>query len=969
MKFDVQHIDAKWQARWQQDETYKTSSDTSKPKYYVLDMFPYPSGAGLHVGHPLGYIASDIVARSKRQQGFNVLHPMGFDAFGLPAEQYAIDTGVHPSESTAVNTERYKEQMQRLGLSYDWSRSVNTSDPKYYKWSQWIIGQVFEHWYDVDADRARPISELVAHLAEQGTVGLNAAQSEQLNLTAHAWGELSAKEQSDVLMNYRLAFRSVTYVNWCEALGTVLANDEVKDGRSERGNHPVVQKPMLQWSLRITAYADRLLAGLDTVDYSDGLKAQQRNWIGRSTGAQAFFDIEGYEQRLEVFTTRPDTIFGTTFMVIAPEHDLVGELTTDAQQKEIDDYLAYVGSRSEIDRQQETKVTGAFTGSYCINPFTEKRVPIYIAEYVLKDYGTGAIMAVPSDDERDKRFAEKFGIEIIDVVDKSDYPGASLKDKVGKLINSGFLDGMEVKDAIAAATEKLREMGRGKEQVNFRIRDLVFSRQRYWGEPWPIVYNDQDVPELVPVEELPVTLPPMDDFRAVSGVSPLERAKEWNTLPGGRRRETDTMPATAGSNWYYLRYMDPNNDKEFAARDIVDYWQDVDLYVGGAEHAVSHILYSRLIHKFLFDLDKVPTREPYKKLLNQGMIGAPIVNIHLGILLTEDGQRHPIWVSAHATEGQALEVDGLGTGTLVFDGSTGYRKVPLRMIEETSVNNEPSFRLYKDAIDKLAADEAMDAAYFKTILQQAGAFVWEIDKEGRAYLELSAQMGKMSKRYYNVINPDDISERYGTDTFRMYEMFLGPIDQAKPWSVSGIDGVYRFLRRFWNLFVGKGDQLNVSDAEPTKAEMKILHTLIKKVTEDIDKLSFNTCVSAFMVASNELNKAKCNKRAVLEPMVRLIAPFAPHVAEELFAALGGAGSVHHAALPEVEEKWLVEDSHTYPIAFNGKTRLTLDFPAGASMEDIEAAARANDQVAKQLEGKTVRKVIVVPGRMVNFVVG
>ena len=969
MKFDVTAIDAKWQQHWKDHKTYRTDNSTDKPKYYVLDMFPYPSGAGLHVGHPLGYIASDIVARVKRQQGHNVLHPMGFDAFGLPAEQYAIDTGVHPSESTAVNTKRYKAQMERLGLSYDWDRAVNTSDPNYYKWTQWIIGRVFEHWYDRAADRARPIGELVAHLAEHGTVGLDAAQGEQLNLTAHAWGELSAKEQSDVLMNYRLAFRSVSYVNWCEALGTVLANDEVKDGRSERGNHPVVQKPMLQWSLRITAYADRLLAGLDRVDYSDGLKAQQRNWIGRSTGAQAFFDIEGHAgKRLEIFTTRPDTIFGTTFMVVAPEHDLVGELTTPEQEQEITDYLAYVGSRSEVDRQQETKVTGAFTGSYCINPFTQQRVPIYIAEYVLKDYGTGAIMAVPSDDDRDERFAKKFGIEIIDVIDKSDYPGATNKDKVGVMINSGFLDGMQVPDAIRAATDRLAELGIGKQQVNFRIRDLVFSRQRYWGEPWPMVYGQDGVPHLVDAADLPVELPAMEDFRAVSGVSPLERATDWNTLPDGRRRETDTMPATAGSNWYYLRYMDPDNDGAFVDREVVDYWQDVDLYVGGAEHAVSHILYSRLIHKFLFDLDLVPTDEPYKKLLNQGMIGAPIVNIHLGILLAEDGQRHPVWVSQHLSEGSRLEVEGLGSGTLVFDESTGYRKVPLRMVEESSVDNEPSYRLYKDAVDRLAGDEAQDAAYFRTVLQQGSSFVWDHDKDGKPFVELSYKMGKMSKSKYNVINPDDLRQRYGTDCFRMYEMFLGPIDQAKPWSVSGIDGVFRFLRRFWNLYVGNGDRLNVSTEEATKDEMRVLHTLIKKVTEDLEKLSFNTCVSAFMVATNDLSKMKCNKRAVLEPLTRLIAPFAPHIAEELYGALGGSGSVHHAAFPEVEERWLVEDSFTYPIAFNGKTRLTLDFPADASKEDIEAGAKENADVQKYLAGKTIRKVIVVPKRMVNFVV-
>ncbi|MFT7120015.1 MAG: leucyl-tRNA synthetase [Neolewinella sp.] len=967
MKFDVKAIDNKWQQYWKEHKTYRTTNDTSKPKYYILDMFPYPSGAGLHVGHPLGYIASDIVSRFKRQQGFNVLHPMGFDSFGLPAEQYAIDTGVHPSESTAVNTKRYKEQMESLALSYDWDRAVNTSDPKYYKWTQWIISQVFDSWYDTAADKARPISELIAHIASHGTSGLSVAETEPLDISAEAWNGMSAKEQSDVLMNYRLAYRGKSFVNWCEALGTVLANDEVKDGRSERGNHPVVQKPMEQWKLRITAYADRLLSGLDTVDFPDGLKAQQRNWIGRSTGAQAFFDIDGTDKKLEVFTTRPDTIFGTTFMVVAPEHDLVPELTTPEQEKEIADYQTYVGSRSEIDRQAETKVTGAFTGSYCINPFTGKRAPIYISEYVLKDYGTGAIMAVPSDDDRDERFAQKFGIEIIDVIDKSDYPNATNKDKVGKMINSGFLNGMEVKDAIKVASAKLVEMGIGKEQVNFRIRDLLFSRQRYWGEPWPIIYDANGIPQVVTTENLPVELPPMDDFRAVKGVSPLERATEWNNTPVGRR-ETDTMPATAGSNWYYLRYMDPNNDKAFVAGEVVDYWQDVDLYVGGAEHAVSHLLYSRLTHKFLYDMGKVPTAEPYKKLLNQGMIGAPITSIQLGFLATADGSNHPLWISSSVEEGAELEVEGLGKGQLVLGEEAGTRNVPLRMVEETSVNNEPSYRIYKKMMETMQDDPAMDAAYFRTVLKQGNSFLWKKDKDGREYIELSYQMGKMSKRYHNVINPDDICARYGTDCFRMYEMFLGPIDQAKPWSVSGIDGVSRFLRRFWGMFVTE-EALNVSDAEPTKEEMKILHTLVKKVTDDIQKLSFNTCVSAFMVASNDLIKAKCNKRAAIEPMVRLIAPFAPHMAEELFEALGGQGSVHHAAFPEVEEKWLVEESFTYPIAFNGKTRLTLDFPAGASKEDIEAEAKANPEVTKHLDGKTIRKVIVVPKRMVNFVVG
>ncbi len=968
MKFDVQALDRKWQNYWQEHKTYRTTNETGKPKYYVLDMFPYPSGSGLHVGHPLGYIGSDIVARQKRQAGFNVLHPMGFDAFGLPAEQYAIDTGVHPSESTAHNTARYREQMERLGLSFDWDRSVNTSDPSYFKWTQWIIGRVFDHWYDRQEDRARPIGDLVSHLEAHGTDGLRAAESEALAVTAAEFRGMTEKQRSDLLMNYRLAFRSVSYVNWCEALGTVLANDEVKDGRSERGNHPVEQRPMLQWSLRITAYAERLLAGLDTVDYSEGLKAQQVNWIGKSTGALVHFDIEGHDERLDIFTTRPDTIFGTTFMVIAPEHELVDRLTTAGQRGEIDDYLSYVGRRSELDRMSENRVTGAFTGAYATNPLNGERVPIYIAEYVLKDYGTGAIMAVPSDDDRDKRFAEKFGIDIIDVVEKTDYPGATLKDKVGRIINSGFLNGMEVPEAITAATRRIEALGRGTEQVNYRIRDLVFSRQRYWGEPWPIIYDGNDVPQLVPDTELPVTLPEMEDFRAVSGASPLERAKDWVATARGRR-ETDTMPATAGSNWYYLRYMDPNNDGAFVGQDAVEYWQDVDLYVGGAEHAVSHILYSRLIHKFLYDIGKVPTREPYKKLLNQGMIGGPISYIHLGILLTDDGQRHPIWVSSDLAEGTPLEVDGAGKGYLVLDESTGTRLTPLRFVTETSVNNESSFRLYRSSVDEAQQLDHQDAAYFRTILQQGTAFAWHLDKEGRQYLELSVEQGKMSKRKYNAVNPDDICARYGADCFRMYEMFLGPIDQAKPWSVSGIDGVYRFLRRFWNLYTGDGDGLKVSDAPGTKEEMKVLHTLIRKVTDDIDRLSFNTCVSAFMVATNELTKLSTNKREVLEPAVRLIAPFAPHLAEELFEALGGEGSVHHAAWPEWDNKYLVEDSITYPIAFNGKTRLTLEFPSASSREEIEAAARADEQVQGYLSGKSVRKVIVVPKRMVNFVVG
>ncbi|MEM6396938.1 MAG: class I tRNA ligase family protein [Bacteroidota bacterium] len=987
MKFDPTLLDAKWQKYWRDNETYRTETTSDKPKYYVLDMFPYPSGAGLHVGHPLGYIASDIYSRYKRQRGFNVLHPMGFDAFGLPAEQYAIDTGVHPSVSTEKNMARYKDQMERLALSFDWSRAVNTSDPKYYKWTQWTISRFWHNWYDKAQKKARPISELIAHLEANGTEGLQAAQTEELSLSASDWKALDKKGRSEVLMNYRLAYRSVSTVNWCEELGSVLANDEVKDGKSERGGHPVEQRPMVQWSLRITAYAERLLQGLDTVDYSEGLKAQQANWIGKSTGALAYFDIEGHEERLTVYTTRPDTIFGVTFMVLAPEHEWVDQLTTPEQQAEIDKYQTYVAGRTELERQQDVKtVSGAFTGSYCINPLNGKRVPIYIAEYVLKDYGTGAIMAVPSDDERDKRFAEHFGIEIIQVVDKTDYPGATLKDKVGVMINSGFMNGMQVPEAIKAATQKLEEQGRGQYDVNYRIRDLVFSRQRYWGEPWPIVYDQDGVPEFLPTEQLPVELPPMEDFRYRDGKAPLERATDWVNSEHGRR-ETDTMPATAGSNWYYLRYMDPHNEEAFVGQDAVNYWQDVDLYLGGVEHAVSHILYSRLCHKLWFDIGLVPTREPYKKLFNQGMIGAPITSIHLARATAEDGSEHKVWVNFQTSAGGGIprmptssnevsqteirdrKVDVPGLGTLTIQEIELDRKVPLRLVEETSVDNEASFRLYRKAIDELDKDDAQDAAYFRQILSQGEAIAWTKEKDGREYVELSYVMGKMSKSKYNVINPDDICARYGVDCFRMYEMFLGPLDQAKPWSVSGIDGVYRFLRRFWGLFYDETGNFNVSDVEPGKAEMKSVHTCIQKVTDDIEKLSFNTCVSAFMVATNELIKLKANQRDVLEPLVRLIAPFAPHLAEELYAALGHDGSVHHTHWPAFEPKWLVEDSVTLPIAFNGKTRFTLEFPADADKATVEAAVLANAQVQQQIGNKSVKRVIVVPGRMVNMVVG
>ena len=924
-------IEAKWRQFWRDNDTYKVSNDSDRPKFYVLDMFPYPSGAGLHVGHPLGYVASDIYSRYKRMTGFNVLHPMGFDAFGLPAEQYAIENGVHPADSTAVNMARYREQLDNIGFSFDWSRQVNTSDPDYYKWTQWIFTQLFEHYFDTETNKAEPIAKLIEHFEAHGTHWLNAHGSESLNFTAGQWKVMRPKQRDEVLMNYRLTYRKVTYVNWCEELGTVLANDEVKDGVSERGGFPVVQRPMVQWSLRTTAYAQRLLDDLETLEWSDAMKKMQSNWIGRSTGAQLFFEIEGSDERIEIYTTRPDTIFGATFMVLAPEHDLVAQLTTDEQRPAVEAYLNYVQSRSERDRMTDVKqVTGEFIGAYALNPFNGARVPIYIAEYVLKDYGTGAIMAVPADDERDQRFAEKFGLEVIPVVDKSDFPGASLKDKVGTIINSDFLNGLSVVEAIEETTRRMEDMGIGRGQVNFRLRDAIFSRQRYWGEPFPIVYDKHGVARAVPLDELPVTLPHLDEIRSEQGRGPLARATDWVHLPDGRKRETDTMPAVAGSAWYYLRYMDPGNPDRFAGTDAVNYWQNVDLYVGGTEHAVSHLFYARMWHKFLYDKGYVPTIEPFRKLVNQGMIQGVIEQVLYD-------QESKSFVSAD-----------------LVDDPSAYTKMFVRIEDVTDYGLETS-HLTAEGIEQFKQWRVDFAdAEFKT--------------NDRGHVVTLSEVGKMSKSKYNVINPDDVIARYGADAFRMFEMFLGPIEQAKPWDTQGIDGVYKFIRRFWELFHDDDGTFRVSDDAPTKVEMKAVHTAIKKVSEDIERFSFNTCVSGFMVAGNELRKLNCTKRAALEPLVRLLAPFAPFLAEELWQRLGNDTSVHHADFPELDESYLKEDSIEYPISVNGKKRATAHFPADASKQDIEAAALELEDLQKWIEGKTVRRVIVVPGRMVNVVV-
>ncbi len=948
MDYTPGNIEQKWRDHWKAEGTYKVSNDSDKPKYYVLDMFPYPSGAGLHVGHPLGYIASDIYARYKRLQGFNVLHPMGFDAFGLPAEEYALQTGIHPATSTHENMERYREQLSALGFSFDWDREVYTCDPNYYKWTQWIFAELFEHYYDQAAKKAMPIAELAKRFAAEGNLKVKAANSYKGKFTADEWNAMDKVAQADTLMEYRLAYRKIGYVNWCEELGTVLANDQVKDGVSERGGYPVVQKAMKQWYLRITAYADRLLYDLDEIDWSDSLKTIQSNWIGRSEGASLFFEVEGTNEKIEVFTTRPDTTFGATYMVLAPEHDLVAKFTTDEQKQAVADYIAYVKAKSEVERQQEKEVTGAFIGAYAINPFTKTRIPIWIGEYVLKDYGTGAIMAVPSDDERDNRFATKFGLEIIDVVDKSKYPDATLSDKLGIIKNSGFLNGMEVPEAITAACKKAEEMGIGEMHINYKLRDANFGRQRYWGEPFPVMYDADGLAHVLKVEDLPLELPKTDDFKpAKGGRSPLARMEDWTNLPNGMTRETDVMPAVAGSSWYFLRYMDPNNSEAFASQKAINYWQDVDLYVGGSEHAVAHLMYARFWHKFLHDKGLVPTNEPFKKLVNQGMIQGVIEFIFLDKNSPQDARR---FVSADIA---AQEPD------------SDFAKIPVHVDFVSNYGSPKSF-LSKEGIEQFIEwRPAYKTAIFETVdgTYQHGQAVDKFEM-----LTLS-EVGKMSKSKFNVINPDAVISRYGTDCFRMYEMFLGPIEQSKPWDTKGIDGVSKFLKRYWGLFFDKNGDWSVSDEAPTKDELKILHTAIKKVNDDIERFSFNTCVSGFMVCTNDLRKWRCNKRAILKELTILLAPFAPHVTEEIWKRLGESGSVHHATYPTFDESHLKEDSIEYPISINGKKRGVAEFSSDASRDDIMAAAKNLEIVKKWSEGKQIRKIIVVPGRMVNVVVG
>ena len=909
MDYDFRSIESKWQAKWAAEKRYKVVEDKSRPKFYVLDMFPYPSGAGLHVGHPLGYIASDIFARYKRLKGFNVLHPMGYDAFGLPAEQYAIQTGQHPEKTTSDNVARYRQQLDRIGFSYDWDREVRTCDPEFYKWTQWAFLKMFDSWYDPQQNKARPISELVDRFE---TTGWEDVSPEQ-------WKAASEKEKSDILMRYRIAYQGETSVNWCEGLGTVLANDEVKDGLSVRGGFPVEQKKMTQWQLRVSAYAARLLDSLDRLDWSDSLKEMQRNWIGRSEGTEMIFDTVCGDRHMPVtiFTTRADTVFGVTFMVLAPESELVQQLTTPERKEEVEAYVAAVRKKTERERISETKsVTGVFSGSYGINPLTGEQVPIWISEYVLAGYGTGAIMAVPAHDSRDYAFARKFNLPIIPLIEGCDVSEQSFDAKDGIMCNSGFLNGMKVKDAIEAAKDYVEAHGLGRRKTNYRLRDAIFSRQRYWGEPFPIYYKD-GIPVPLPESELPLRLPEISSYKpSKDGEPPLARAKDWTYK--GYPLEKSTMPGFAGSSAYYLRYMDPHNDKALVSSEANGYWRSVDLYVGGTEHATGHLIYSRFWNKFLYDLGYVCEDEPFRKLVNQGMI---------------QGRSNFVYRI-------------VGTNKFVSSGlksayDTTEIHVDINLVHNDKLDLE-AFRKWRPEFE--------DAEF----VLENGEYIcgWAVEK--------------MSKSMYNVVNPDDICNSYGADTLRLYEMFLGPVEQSKPWDTKGIDGVNRFLKKFWRLFYDRDNWL-VNDDKASPAELKVLHKLIAKEQEDIENFSYNTTISAFMIAVNELGALKCSKKEILEPMVVLLSPFAPHMAEELWQNLGHDSSVTEASFPEYVAAYVAEDNVTYPVQFNGKMRFTVELSKSASPAEVEAAVRSMEQTAKWSEGKNIVKVIVVPGRIINIV--
>jgi leucyl-tRNA synthetase len=942
MEYNFREIEQKWQKFWKENKIYKTEINHEKPKYYVLDMFPYPSGAGLHVGHPLGYIASDIYSRYKRLKGFNVLHPMGYDAYGLPAEQYAIQTGQHPAITTKKNIDRYREQLDKIGFCYDWDREIRTCEPDYYKWTQWAFIQMFNHYYDNKLQKAIPIVQLVKAFETNGTQGIDASCSEELIFTAAEWNAKTEKEQQEVLLNYRIAYLADLKVNWCPALGTVLANDEVSEGVSVRGGHPVEQRVMRQWSLRVSAYAQRLLEGLEKLDWSDSLKETQKNWIGRSEGAEMNFKVKGSDIEFTIFTTRADTVFGVTFMVLAPESELVEKLTTTEQETEVKAYLALTKKRTERERLADRRVTGVFSGSYAINPLTNEAIPVWISDYVLAGYGTGAIMAVPAHDSRDYAFAKHFGLPIVPLIDGCDVSEESFDAKEGIVVNSPkegkeikgglVLNGLTVKEAIEKTKKYITEKGIGRVKVNYRLRDAIFSRQRYWGEPFPVYYK-QGLPYMIPTEKLPLLLPEIDKYLPTeTGEPPLGRALNWGWDEVEQKvtasskidnervfpLELNTMPGFAGSSAYYLRYMDPKNDSALVRPEVNQYWKNVDLYIGGTEHATGHLIYSRFWNQFLFDLGVVCEEEPFKKLINQGMIQGRSnfvyrikdTNTFVSLNLKDQYETTPIHVDVNIVSNDILDIE--------------------------------KFKAWRPEFE--------DAEF--------------ILEDGKYHCGWAVE--KMSKSMYNVVNPDDIVEKYGADTLRLYEMFLGPLEQSKPWDTNGIDGVHRFLKKLWALFYKDG-QLILNDNEPNAVELKSLHKTIKKITYDIENFSFNTSVAAFMICVNELTALKCSKKEILEPLVILLAPFAPHIAEELFHILGNKATVNDAVFPLCNEEYLVENTIKYPVSFNGKVRFMLDMPATMTKEDVEKEVFANEQTLKYLAGNTPKKVIVVPGKIVNIV--
>ena len=939
MKYNPKEIEQKWQKYWAENQTFKASNETSKPKYYVLDMFPYPSGAGLHVGHPLGYIASDIFSRFKRHTGFNVLHPQGYDSFGLPAEQYAIQTGQHPALTTEVNIARYREQLDKIGFSFDWSREVRTSDPQYYKHTQWIFIQLFNSWYNKDTDRAEPIENLTAIFSMKGNASVCAVSDENIEIfSAAEWNGFSEEQKEKILLQYRMTYLAETEVNWCPALGTVLANDEIINGVSERGGYPVIRKKMTQWSMRISSYAERLLQGLDTIDWSESIKESQRNWIGKSVGASVFFRLKDTDASIEVFTTRPDTIFGVSFMTLAPEHDLVQEITTKEQKEAVQAYVAATAKRSERERMADVKtISGVFTGAYAIHPFTKEEIPVWIGDYVLAGYGTGAVMAVPCGDERDYAFANHFAIPIKNIFNQ-DISEAAYTDKVGfELINSDFLNGMDYKQATKESIAALEKISAGRAKVNYRLRDAVFSRQRYWGEPFPVYYVN-GLPKMIEAAYLPIRLPEVEKYLPTEdGQPPLGNAQEWawdtknNKVVSNKLidyssvfpLELNTMPGWAGSSWYWLRYMDAHNENEIASREALQYWQNVDLYIGGSEHATGHLLYARFWNKFLKDIGVITTDEPFKKLINQGMI----LGMSAFVYRTEDSKT-------------LITKDKIGT-TKVYP-----IHVDLAVIND--VTNELDIEAFKQ---HPLYSEYRDAEF---VLDDQGKYI------------VGREVEKMSKSKYNVVNPDDICDEYGADTLRLYEMFLGPLEQAKPWNTAGISGVFGFLKKLWRLYFDDNGFIVVDD-EPTKEMYKTLHKTIKKVREDIENFSFNTSVSQFMICVNELTQQKCHHRAILEPLAVIIAPYAPHIAEELWHALGHDQSVSEALFPIFDEKYLVESEKEYPVSFNGKMRFTLNLPLDLTVEQIQKIVMADERTQQQLQGREPKKIIIVPGKIINLV--